>query len=152
MRSGITIPNGLAWSPDGATLYWAESTQAKVYAFPAPRDGDDLTGERVFIDLRGQGVAPDGAAVDADGYLWSAHWDGWRVVRYRPDGGVDRIIDMPVQRPTCCAFGGPDLRTLYITSAWEGLTPEARAAQPHAGDLFALEVETPGAIVSAFGA
>jgi L-arabinonolactonase len=165
MRTDVTIPNGLAWSPDGTILYWAESTRRTIYAFAAPGVGATLGAGRVFSDLAATRIpgaaadgqtsldaAPDGAATDQAGFLWSAHWDGWRVVRYASDGRVDRVVELPVQRPTCCAFGGPDMRTLYITSAWEGLTPAERRAQPHAGDVLALEVETPGCRVASFGA
>jgi L-arabinonolactonase len=77
--------------------------------------------------------------VDAQGYIWNAQWGAGRIVRYAPDGRLDRILRTPVSQPTSCAFGGPDLKTLYITSAWEGLSPEKRAAQPLAGALFAIE-------------
>jgi len=82
---------------------------------------------------------PDGTAVDADGYLWNAQWGGWRIVRYAPDGRIDRIVEMPVAQPTSCAFGGPDLRTLYVTSARDELSDAELAGQPLAGGLFAFE-------------
>ncbi len=98
----------------------------------------------VFIDHGGGPGFPDGAAVDGDGFLWNAQWDGWRVARYAPDGALDRVVALPVARPTCPAFGGPDLRMMYITSASVGLKAEALAAQPHAGGVFAVDLEAPG--------
>jgi sugar lactone lactonase YvrE len=87
---------------------------------------------------------PDGSAVDRDGYLWNARWDGWCITRFAPDGTLDRIIDLPVQRPTCCAFGGPELKTLYITTAIGDLTEVALRSQPWAGGLLAIDVDVPG--------
>ena len=81
---------------------------------------------------------------DSEGFLWIAHWSGSQVVRYAPDGRVDRIVKVPVSRPTCPAFGGKDLKTLYITSARDGLTPEQLAAEPTAGGVFAFNVDVPG--------
>jgi sugar lactone lactonase YvrE len=82
---------------------------------------------------------PDGLTVDAEGGVWSAKWDGWRLVRYAPDGSVDRVVPMPVQRPTSVAFGGPDLATLYVTSARIGLDGAALRQAPLAGALFSLD-------------
>mgnify|MGYP006284376539 CR=1 FL=1 len=93
---------------------------------------------RVFATTTGPAV-PDGSTVDAEGFLWNAEWDGWRLTRYAPDGQIDRIIELPVQKPTSCAFGGPDLKTLYITTASRDLDAAERKAQPLAGCLFALE-------------
>ena len=98
----------------------------------------------VFIDMTAEGLHPDGSVVDAEGCLWNAQYGAGRVVRYTPDGAVDRIIEVPARRTTCPAFGGPDLRTLYITSARENMTPEQLAAEPLAGALFAVEVDVPG--------
>ena len=94
---------------------------------------------------------PDGLAVDAQGYVWSARWGGWKIVRYAPDGRVDREVPLPVELVTSCAFGGPDLKDLYITSAWTEVPPERRAAQPLAGDVFRLKTDTPGLPEPFFG-
>jgi sugar lactone lactonase YvrE len=87
---------------------------------------------------------PDGAAVDAQGYYWIAHVNGWRVARYSPDGKIDRTIGLPVQRPTMCAFGGDNLDVLYVTSATYPLSETALAKQPLAGSLFSIEVGVRG--------
>jgi len=82
--------------------------------------------------------------VDAEGFLWVAQWNGWRVVRYDPDGAIERVIRMPVARPTSCMFGGPDLRTLYVTSGTMRMAPQEIAAQPRAGNLFAIDAGVQG--------
>jgi L-arabinonolactonase len=87
---------------------------------------------------------PDGLTVDSEGYIWNAHYDGWRVTRYAPDGRVDRVIELPVQHVTSLTFGGPDLRTLFVTSASMRLSDEQRAAQPEAGHVFAIETDVTG--------
>jgi len=87
---------------------------------------------------------PDGAVVDSAGYVWNAQWNGSSVIRFAPDGSVDRVLKLPVSRPTCPAFGGKDLKTLYISSAREGLSAEQLAAEPLAGGVFAVEVDVPG--------
>ena len=86
----------------------------------------------------------DGGTVDAEGYLWSANYNGWRVTRFAPDGSVDRVVAVPASNITSCAFGGPDLGTLYITSAYQNLDDAARAKQPAAGGLFAIDVGVRG--------
>jgi sugar lactone lactonase YvrE len=135
MLTGIHIPNTISVSPDGALLYMADSKLQTIFAHRT----DDLSQVQEFAHTRGQPATPDGSAVDAEGYLWNAQWGGWRIVRYAPDGRVDRVVDVPVEQPTSCAFGGEDLATLYITSAWEDLDDAARLKQPLAGGLFALE-------------
>lgn len=138
----IQVSNGLAWSPDGEVMYFTDSPRRTIWAY----DYDTATGEpsnrRVFAeipDVPGRGTC-DGATVDAEGYYWSAEFKGSRVVRYAPNGTVDRTIELPVSRPTCCAFGGDGLATLFVTSARIMLTEAELAAEPHAGDLFMLDV------------
>jgi sugar lactone lactonase YvrE len=146
MLDGIHIANTVSVSADGATFYLADSRLQTLFAHPI----DDLSQRREFAHTRGQACAPDGSAVDRDGYLWNAQWGGWRIVRYSPDGEVDRIVPMPVAQPTSLAFGGRDLETLYVTSAWDDLPDEARTKQPLAGSLFAFEPGTPGLALSTF--
>jgi sugar lactone lactonase YvrE len=136
---GIHIANTVSVSPDGATMYLADSTLRTLWAIPINDDGS-LGERRVFASLAGEPRGTfDGTAVDADGYLWNAQWGAWRIVRYAPDGRIDRIVETPVEQPSSCAFGGPDLATLYVTSARENLSADALAAQPLAGNLFAFE-------------
>ena len=133
MIEGVHIANSLAMSPDGRRLYLADSAKQCIWA----HDTSDLSKRELFASVAKGG--PDGSCVDAEGCLWNAEWGAWRVVRYAPDGRVDRVIEMPVQQPSACMFGGPDLATLYITSAWEDLPDGARARQPLAGGLFAID-------------
>ena len=140
---GIGIPNSLCWSPDGRTMYFSDSPKRVIWAFPYDPATGAIGERRVFTTLTAPMVA-DGGTVDAEGYLWSANYGGWRVTRFAPDGSVDRIIPVPACNITSCAFGGPDLGTLYITSAYQGLDDAARAKQPAAGGLFAIDVGVKG--------
>ena len=146
---GMAIPNTVVTSPDGRTLYLADSKEQTIYAWDLDEAGH-LTRQREFVDTRGTDAYPDGSAVDAEGYLWNAQWGAWLVVRYRPDGTTDRVVELPVEQPSSCAFGGEDLKTLYVTSARVGLSDDALAGQPLAGSLFALSVDVPGLAVSDF--
>lgn len=135
--------NGPAFSPDFRTLYHTDTIGRTIYAFDLADDGR-LSGKRVFVRFEGDEGYPDGMTVDRDGFVWVAHWGGWRVTRFLSSGQVDRVIRLPIAQPTNCAFGGPDLTTLFITSACDGLDAEALAAQPLAGGLFAIETDVQG--------
>jgi len=150
MLDGVHIANGLANSPDGRTLYLADSKKAVIWAFDL--DAAGTLGERRVFAQTEPGASPDGMAVDVEGHIWNAHWGAWRIVRYRPDGTIDLTLRMPVEQPTSCAFGGPDLHTLYITSARDGLSADALKDQPLAGALFAVEVDAPGIALPPFAA
>jgi sugar lactone lactonase YvrE len=139
MLPGLTMPNGLAWTPDGATMYLADSWHGTIRAFPFAVDSGTIGTPRLFVDTTQHPGKPDGSAMDADGCLWSAEYGGWRVVRYARDGTIDRTIKLPVAQVAACAFGGPDLRTLYITTARQKLGAEALASQPLAGAVFAVQ-------------
>lgn len=146
MESGVYISNGLGWSPDNRLMYFTDSTIRVIYEYDFDADSGDIRNRRIFTRLPDdprEGV-PDGLAVDSEGCIWSARWGGWKVVRYKPDGSVDREIPMPVEFPTSCAFGGPNLTDLYITSAWVEIKPGGRDAQPLAGDLFRLKTDVQG--------
>ena len=146
MLSGIHIPNTISVSHDGATLYMADSKLQTLFA----HEMADLTHIRRFAHTAGEAGSPDGSAVDAYGYLWNAQWGGWKIVRYAPDGRADMTIRMPVQQPSSCAFGGEDMTTLFVTSAWDELTDQQRAAQPIAGGLFAIETGVKGLALPLF--
>jgi len=139
----IDIPNSLCWSPDGATMYFSDSPLHTMSAYPFDTATGTLGAGRVFARVAPPAV-PDGATVDAEGFVWCAHWGGWRVVRTAPDGTVDRVIDVPVAHPTSCAFGGPEMATLFVTSASAPLDDAGRQAQPLAGALMAMEVGARG--------
>lgn len=140
----VLVSNGLAFTPDNRGLYWSDSRSAIVWRF----DFDPMTGQagnqRVFVTPKPEQGRPDGAAVDAEGCYWSACWNGGRLVRWRPDGSVEREIAMPVTNCTMVAFGGPDLRTIFVTSAHDGLDAAQRDREPLAGGLFVLDAPTPG--------
>jgi sugar lactone lactonase YvrE len=143
---GIHIPNSLAMTPDGQRLYYADTRRQTIWR----ADPADLSRREIFVDARGRPGGPDGSAVDAEGFLWNAHWGEWRVIRYAPDGTIDRIIEVPVEQPSCCCFGGAERTTLYITSAWDELSAEARQRQPLAGALFACEPGVKGLALPLF--
>lgn len=151
MATGIGITNSLAWSPDNATFYFADTLRGTIFACDFDLDGGTLGNRRVFATTDAQPGAPDGSTVDAEGYLWNAQWGGWRLVRYAPDGRIDRTVALPVAQPTSCMFGGPDLRTLYVTSASIGLQPSERDRQPWAGHVLALDVGVGGLPAARFG-
>ncbi len=133
---GCGIPNAACSSPDGTIGYWADSWGPVIYCYDP--DGPAASRQR-FADAGSEGGA-DGACVDAEGHVWLAHWDGWKLSRFRPDGTLERTVRLPVQRPTCPAFGGPDLATLFVTTASHGLPDEERGRQPLAGSVLALPV------------
>jgi sugar lactone lactonase YvrE len=138
---GYIITNGPAISPDGKTLYHTDTPLRRVYAFDL-RDGV-LTSKRVFRQLP-EGSRPDGMAVDSEGHLWIALFGAGRIERYTAAGRLVDTVCFPCTNITKLAFGGDDLRTAYVTTAWKGLSPAQRAEQPLAGGLFAFRVETPG--------
>jgi L-arabinonolactonase len=144
MDGAIGIPNSLAWSPDDQVFYFADTMDGTIYAYDFALKTGGIANKRVFATMQDQPGSPDGSTVDAEGFLWNAQWDGWRLARYAPDGRVDRIVDLPVQKPTSCMFGGPDLRTLYVTSAIWDLSADALRAQPWAGGVLALDVGVAG--------
>lgn len=113
---GIAISNGPCWSPDNKTLYFSDSLLYRIYAYDYDIDTGEVANRRVFADTRSLGGIPDGATVDADGLMWMAICEGAKVVVYRPDGAIERTIDMPVKLPASVMFGGPRLDELYVTS------------------------------------
>jgi len=136
--SGVTIGNGLGWSPQNDVMYFTDSPLRKIYAMPFDLASAQVGPRRVFAELPVGGGFPDGLTVDAEGCVWGAHWDGGCLTRYSPDGQIDRVLELPVPRPTSLTFGGPDLATLYVTSARVGLSPEELSAAPLSGGVFAI--------------
>jgi sugar lactone lactonase YvrE len=138
--SGYKVTNGPAFSPDGRRMYHNDSARQLTYVFDLDEQGN-ATNRRVFREFgEGEGY-PDGMTVDAEACLWIAFWDGWCLRRFSPAGDMLQKLDMPVSRPTSCAFGGPELDRLYVTSASIGLDETAVRMQPNAGGLFMV---TPG--------
>lgn len=147
----VIVSNGIAFSPDGRTLYFTDTRRYRSWAFDLDLDDGVVTNRRLFADHSATGERPDGACVDVDGCLWTAFFAGGRIVRHRPDGRIDRTIPMPVTNPTCLCFGGPDLKTLYVTTAAKFLTPQQLADEPLAGALFAVEGAGQGLPENRFG-
>lgn len=153
MAGDITVSNGLAFSPDGRTMYWSDTTAHTVHALDfEPLDGS-LSRRRVFAQfplrdpaqaLSLYGGRPDGAAVDVEGAYWVAMYEGQRLLRLAPDGALLSEWPLPVRCPTMPCFGGPDLRTLYLTTARHNRPAEELAQQPLAGCVLTLRVDVPG--------
>jgi sugar lactone lactonase YvrE len=150
MQTGLTISNGLGWSPDDLTFYLTDSPQRKIFGFRFDAETGSISDRRVVVDLGDEAVEPDGLAVDTEGNLWSALWDGWCVVRFDPHGKELDRIPLPVQRPTSVAFGGPDLTDLYVTTASVGLTQKEIQRGFHAGDLFRVAAPCAGSPANHF--
>ncbi len=136
----VRCSNGIGWSPDNRTMYFAESFAHTIHAFDFDLVTGALANRRVFATLDPQsGAFPDGLTVDAEGYIWNAQPVFGRLVRYAPDGSIERIVETPVSSPTSVAFGGEDLATLYVTSARAGKTADDLKQEPDAGGLFAFQ-------------
>jgi sugar lactone lactonase YvrE len=143
--AGVAVSNGTGWSPDGRLMYYIDSPTRRIDVFDV--DGGHIANRRPFAEIEQGAGFPDGLTVDADGCVWAALWDGAALRRYTPGGELDRVVALPVPRPTACAFGGPALRDLYITTARFGLT------RPHAlsGSLLVLPDAGQGLAGTAFG-
>ncbi len=140
MDSGFTVANGLGWSPDNRAMYFTDSHRRTVYRYDFDLRAGEITNRQPLIVLDATDGRPDGLTVDEEGCLWVAVWDAWRVSRYSPDGRELMRIKLPVPRPTSCCFGGPNLDTLYITSASVRLSGAALEAAPLSGSLLAVQV------------
>lgn len=145
--AGIGISNTLAWSPDEQYFYFADSLVNKLWRFAMDMDEAILSQQNIFFSPDNLG-APDGSAIDADGYLWNTRFGASCVVRLAPDGSIDTRIDLPAKNPTSCAFGGDDLKMLFVTSARFGVADSD--LDDDQGALFAINVDTPGLAVPAF--
>lgn len=145
LKSAISIPNATCFSPDGTIAYWSDTPTKKIMQCPTdPTTGLPAGEWTLFADVSNHRGYPDGAVVDSQGFLWNARWGGSCVVRHAPDGSIDRIIEVPVSQVTCPAFGGPDLKTLFITTANKNLSADQLAAEKVAGGLFAIAVDIAG--------
>jgi sugar lactone lactonase YvrE len=149
----VANSNGLAWSPDGRTMYWTDTKLSTVFAFDFDPAGGDLSRRRVFASfpakpadgsLDGYGGRPDGGAVDSEGCYWAACFEGQRLARFSPDGTLLDSIELPVRCPTMPCFGGDDLKTLYVTTSREKRPADELAQQPWAGQVLQCRVAVPG--------
>jgi sugar lactone lactonase YvrE len=153
MVDGVTVLNGLAWSPNGRTMHWSDTKAHTIYAADFDPLSGALTRKRVFAsfpvkqpgqDLHSYGGRPDGAAMDSEGCYWVAMFEGQRLLRLSPDGEVVREVALPVRCPTMPCFGGPDLKTLYVTTSRENRPATELIDQPYAGCVLALDVDVAG--------
>ncbi len=144
MDTGFHVSNGLAFSPDNRRLYFTDTGKRRIYVYDFDLDSGEVENRRVFHELPEGVGTPNGLTVDTEGYVWSAQWDGWCVTRYDPDGQVERVINLPVPRPTSCVFGGPDFTTLFVTSARIRLSAQQLAEAPLSGSVFAVDTGITG--------
>lgn len=147
LAGGLLTSNGVAFSPDGRTLYHSDTPTFTVWRYTYDPSTGAATNKALFVRLtptetdRGR---PDGAAVDAEGCYWTALFEGGRIQRYAPDGRLLAEYPVPARCPTMVCFGGPDLKTLFVTSARTGRPAEELAMLPHSGSLFSMRVDVPG--------
>jgi sugar lactone lactonase YvrE len=141
---GMTIPNGVGWSPDGRTMYLVDSGPRVVHAFAFDPEGGTISGGRVLVTVPEDLGAPDGMTVDAAGDLWVAIYGGGQVRRYSPDGDLLGVFTVPGRQSTCCAFGGAGLHRLYVTTATENWSEDQRKAEPAAGLVYRLDTAATG--------
>lgn len=148
-ETGIWVANTVCWSPDNRTMYFCDTASGIISAYDFDLDDGVISNKRPFAKFD-RGV-PDGSCVDAEGCLWNARWDGGCVVRFNPRGEVDTVIDLPVTKVTSCAFAGPDLADLYITTATYGMSDADFAAAPESGNLFVCRPGAKGLAAPEFG-
>jgi len=144
MDKNITVANGIGWSPDRRVMYFTDSFRYSIYAYDYAAETGTISNRNTFVQTSPDAGIPDGLTVDSEGFVWSAYCGGWKVVRYNPEGKVDREYRLPVANPTSCAFGGKRLDELYITSAHLGLSKQQKEQYPQSGDLFCLRAGIPG--------
>jgi sugar lactone lactonase YvrE len=139
LANGIRISNALCFSPSGDTMYFADSLDRAIRAYRYGAGDEPLEQPRVHVDTKPYGSGPDGATVDSEGYIWVALVQAGKIARFDPEGQLDRIIEAPIDMPSCVAFGGPDLSTLYLTSIKDSGTGRAVSRHPAGGHVFAIE-------------
>lgn len=146
----ISCANSICFSPAGNTMFFADTPDREILVFDYEKDRGTLTNKRLHASFKQEPGLPDGSCVDAEGGVWNAEWEGHRVVRVAPNGTIDHVIDVPVWKPTCCAFGGPNLDTLFITTSRLMSDEAALKKEPSAGGLFAVKPGIRGVIDSPF--
>ncbi len=150
LDKNLVLSNGIAVSPDSRTLYVSEMFANKITAYDYEAETGGVGNRRVFVEIPKEAGMPDGLTVDSQGFVWAAHWGGWRVTRYDPAGKLEREIRLPVELVTCIGFGGEHLDELYITTAWYNLSESQRKEQPLAGDLFRIKTDVRGIVEPEF--
>jgi len=150
LDTGFATSNGIGISPDSRTLYVVDMFHRNILAYDHDPATGALENRRIFAAVPEEAGYPDGITIDSEGFVWNAHWGGWKVTRYDPAGKIEREIQLPVQNVTRCAFGGEQLDILYINSAWYDLSKADRHNQPLAGDLFCIQVDVKGLVEPKF--
>jgi L-arabinonolactonase len=133
-----SIPNSICFSVDGRTMYFCDSRMPEILCCDYDADRAAVSDMREFTRVETAGASPDGSVIDAEGCLWNAQWGAGRVVRYRTDGSIERIIPIPARNPSCCTLGGAALDQLYVTTAREDMSPDELMRMPHAGGIYRL--------------
>lgn len=136
---GVSCANSTCFAVNGRTMYFADTPDREIIAFDYDTDAGRVSNRRQLASFADEPGLPDGSCVDADGGVWNAEWEGRRVARVAPDGNIDQVIDVPVWKPTCCAFGGPNMDTLYITTSRLMSAATVLAEEPLSGGLFAIK-------------
>ncbi|MEX0279714.1 MAG: SMP-30/gluconolactonase/LRE family protein [Arenibacterium sp.] len=136
---GVSCANSTCFAPDGATMFFADTPDREIVAFDYDTDTGSVSNRRQHGSFKDEPGLPDGSCVDAEGGVWNAEWEGRRVVRVAPDGTIDRVVEVPVWKPTCCAFGGPERDTLFITTSRLMSDETALKQEPESGGLFAVK-------------
>jgi len=140
----LFISNGLGWNKDSSKFYLTDSPKRVIYVYDYDLETSKMSNKQIFVHIKEEDGYPDGLCLDEEDYIWSAHWAGSKVTRYKPDGSVDKIIELPVPNVTSCCFGGIDFKTLFITSAQKGLSNEELLTFPLSGNTFILETNVKG--------
>jgi sugar lactone lactonase YvrE len=152
MFDGVIVSNTVAFSPKQDRLYFSDTRRYTTWQFDLDAVAGSIANRRIFVDHSKAVDRPDGACVDAEGYVWNAIFAGSRVVRFTPAGTIDRVIELPVTNPTCVCLGGPELKTLYITTARKFLDRTRLRNEPLAGSVLSIAVDVPGLPEHRFGA
>ena len=146
----VSCANSICFSADGSTMFFADTPEREIVAFDYETATGRTSNRRVHSDFSHEPGLPDGSCVDAEGGVWNAEWEGRRVVRVAPDGKIDQVIEVPVWKPTCCAFGGPNLDTLFITTSRLMSSSDVLEQEPDSGGLFAVKPGVQGVIDTPF--
>jgi len=149
--TGVSVSNGIAWSTDDRTMYYVDSLERAVDVFDFDVELGQLKNRRRLVAIEVEAGMPDGIAIDSAGNLWVALYGGAAVRRYSPAGDLDAVVPLPADRITSCTLGGPEMRDLYVTSATRGSSADEWRLQPHAGAIFCIRVDVPGAPAARFG-
>ncbi len=149
-ESDLFVSNGLGWNKNSSKFYLTDSPKRVIYVYDYDLKTAKMSNKKVFAKIDEKDGYPDGLCIDEQDYIWSAHWHGWKITRYAPDGSIDRIIDMPIPKVTSCAFGGKDFKTLFITTASIDLSKEELEKAPLSGYTFMLDADIKGMSANLF--